>query len=87
MNIYLELFGYLGTAMVLVSMMMSSLFWLRCLNISGSVINVVYAALTGAWPVVVLNAGLILINTVQLCRLKANDHAAMCIADSQEVAG
>ena len=87
MNIYLELFGYLGTAMVLLSMMMSSLFWLRCLNISGSVISVVYAVLTGAWPVVVLNAGLILINTVQLCRLKANDNAAMRISDSQEVAG
>ena len=82
MNIYLELFGYLGTALILLSMMMTSLFWLRCLNISGSVISIIYAVLTGAWPVVALNSGLILINMVQLYRLKANDNAAMGIAES-----
>lgn len=70
MNLYLEIFGYLGTALVLLSMAMTSLTKLRMLNISGSVISAVYAALMGTYPVVLLNVGLILINTVQLIRQK-----------------
>ncbi len=67
MNVYLELFGYLGTALVLLSMMMTSLTKLRAFNIAGSVITTVYALLMGTFPVAFLNVGLI-INTVQLIR-------------------
>lgn len=70
MNIYLELFGYLGTALVLLSMMMTSVVKLRIINMTGSVISAIYAALSNTWPVVLLNLGLIIINTVQLLRLK-----------------
>lgn len=70
MNLYLELFGYLGTALILFSMMMTSLTKLRILNMTGSVISAIYAALCSAWPVVVLNAGLFVINSVQLLRAK-----------------
>ena len=70
MNIYLELFGYLGTALVLLSMMMTSVVKLRIINMTGSVISSIYAALSNTWPVVLLNLGLIIINTVQLLRLK-----------------
>lgn len=68
MNIYLELFGYLGTALIFLSMMMTNLTKLRVLNMSGSVISAIYAALSNTWPVVVLNGGLFLINAVQLIR-------------------
>lgn len=68
MNVYLELFGYLGTALVLLSMMMTSLTKLRAFNIAGSVITTVYALLMGTFPVAFLNVGLIIINTVQLIR-------------------
>lgn len=68
MNVYLELFGYLGTALVLLSMMMTSLTKLRAFNIAGSVITAVYALLMGTFPVAFLNVGLIIINTVQLIR-------------------
>jgi len=70
MNIALEGFGYLGTGLILMSMMMTSVFWLRILNLSGSVISMIYAVLTNAWPVALLNTGLIVINTIQLLRLK-----------------
>lgn len=70
MNIYLELFGYLGTALVLASMLMTDISKLRILNMSGSVISAIYSGLIGAWPVVALNAGLFLINAVQLIRQK-----------------
>lgn len=69
MNIYLELFGYLGTAFVLLSMMMTSVVKLRIFNLTGSIISVIYAYLSGTWPVVVLNFCLALINVAQLRRL------------------
>lgn len=69
MNVYLELFGYLGTALVLMSMMMTSLTKLRIVNMAGSVVSMLYAVLVNTWPVVLLNAGMILINALQLLRL------------------
>ncbi len=69
MDIYLEIFGYIGTALVLLSMMMTSVARLRIVNISGSVVSMTYAALSNTWPVVFLNFGLIIINSIQLVRL------------------
>lgn len=70
MNIYLEIFGYLGTALVLLSMMMTTVEKLRIVNMAGSLISMIYAILVNTWPVVLLNLGLIFINSVQLIRLK-----------------
>lgn len=69
MNIYLEIFGYCGTALVLLSMMMTSVVKLRWFNSAGSLISMVYAYFNNTWPVVLLNFGLLLINIVQLVRL------------------
>ena len=68
MNIGLEMFGYLGTALVLISMMMNSMVKLRILNLSGSVIGMIYAAFCHTWPVVLLNVGMILIHVVHLVK-------------------
>ena len=62
MDIYLEIFGYIGTALVIVSMMMTSMLKLRIINICGGLISLVYAVLRNTWPVVVLNACLVTIN-------------------------
>lgn len=70
MNIYLEILGYLGTALILLSMMMTSVTRLRWLNLCGSVITVIYAFATNTWPVFVLNLSLAGINAVQLFRLR-----------------
>lgn len=70
MNIYLEIFGYIGSGLILLSMMMTSVEKLRWFNISGSVISMIYGALTGAWPMVFLNVGTITINVVQVLRLR-----------------
>ncbi len=69
MNIYLEIFGYCGTALVLFSMMMTSVVKLRWFNSAGSLISMIYAYFNNTWPVVLLNLGLLLINIVQLVRL------------------
>lgn len=68
MNVYLELFGYLGSGLVLLSMMMNSMKKLRILNLSGSVISMLYAIFAQAWPVVLLNVGMIVIHVVHLVK-------------------
>ena len=67
-HILLEAFGYLGTILVVASMMMTSVTKLRIVNMSGSVISAIYAAICGTWPIVVMNVCLFLINGVQLIR-------------------
>ncbi len=64
--IYLEIFGYIGTALVLLSMMMTKLSMLRIFNICGSIISAFYSYFSDAMPVVILNVGLIAINLTQL---------------------
>ena len=68
MNIYFEIIGYIGTALVIISMMMTSVTRLRIVNISGSVISTIYAILVGTYPVVLLNVSLMTINVFQLIR-------------------
>lgn len=69
MNIYLEIFGYIGTALVLVSMLMTSVVKLRIFNGTGALISMIYAFLCQTWPVFVLNLCLLVIQIVQLIRL------------------
>ena len=69
MNVYLEIFGYVGMALVLVSMMMTSVKWLRILNMSGALICAAYGILTNTWPTALLNIGLLIIQMVQLVLL------------------
>lgn len=69
MNVYLEIFGYVGMALVLVSMMMTSLKWLRILNMSGAVICAIYGVLTNTWPTAMLNLGILIIQIIQLLRI------------------
>lgn len=69
MRIFLEIFGYVGSGLILLSMMMTSVEKLRWFNISGSMISLIYGAIMGTWPVVFLNVGTISINVVQIIRL------------------
>ena len=66
--ILLEIFGYIGTALVIISMMMTNVIKLRIINMCGGVISLIYAVIYNMWPVVVLNACLICINFVQTLR-------------------
>ena len=68
MNVYLEIFGYTGTALIVISMLMTSVTKLRVVNICGSVISMIYAAHCHTWPIVLLNLTLIVINVCQLIR-------------------
>lgn len=69
MDLWLEIFGYLGTCLILLSMTMTSMIKLRVLNISGSIISMIYAIICQTYPVVILNLGLIIINIIQIIKM------------------
>lgn len=69
MEIYLEIFGYVGMALILLSMIMTSVKSLRWFNLAGSIISMTYGICTRTWPTAVLNFGMAIINIVQLIRL------------------
>lgn len=68
-KIALEIFGYMGTALVLLSFVMRDIKWLRAVNMAGGLISLIYAICVNTMPVVVLNGSLILINGIQLMRI------------------
>ncbi len=68
----IELFGYLGSAMVVVSMLMSSLVKLRIVNTVGSIISGIYALIIGSFPLALMNGCLIVINVYNLSKLLVN---------------
>ncbi len=76
MNIYLEIFGYIGTALVLLSMMMTSMNKLRIVNIAGNAVTMIYSIVVNAWPVVFLNGGIIIVNVIQLVRARVQNNRA-----------
>ena len=65
----IEIFGYIGSALVVISMLMSSIVKLRVINILGSIISGTYAIICGAFPLVLMNACLIVINVYNLYKL------------------
>ena len=65
----LEIVGYIGSALVVVSMLMSSIVKLRVINTVGSIISGIYAVLCGALPLALMNACLITINLINLWKL------------------
>ena len=66
----LELFGYLGSFLVLVSMLMTSVVRLRVINLIGSAIFATYAILIRSYPTALLNGCLVGVNIYQLLRLR-----------------
>ena len=73
MNIFLEIFGYIGTALVVGSMLMTSVAKLRIVNICGSAIAAIYSLIIGTYPILIMNVAIVIINIVQLvilCRKK-----------------
>ncbi len=65
----IELIGYLGSALVVVSMLMTSVVKLRIVNTIGSAIFMGYALVIGSYPTALMNFCLIAINVYQLWRL------------------
>ncbi len=66
---FLEIFGYLSMLVVLTSMLMEDIKWLRIINSVACAMFVVYGYFHEAYPVVTMNIIVIFIN---LYKLKQN---------------
>lgn len=66
---FIEIFGYIGSFLVVISMLMSSVVKLRFINTIGSTISLIYAFICGAFPLALMNACLIVINVYNLFKL------------------
>ena len=66
-----EIIGYVGSALVVVSMLMTSVVKLRIINMAGSIIFAIYAFCINSYPTAAMQICLIIINIVSLYKLLA----------------
>lgn len=64
-----ELIGYLGSALVVTALLMTSLRRLRMVSFVGALVFTTYATLIGAVPLIVVNVSIMLINASSLYRM------------------
>ena len=69
----IEIIGYVGSGLVLVSFLMASVVKLRVVNTIGSFIFAVYALLIPSYPTALMNVCLVLINLYHLYKLRNSE--------------
>lgn len=69
MGPWTEIIGYAGSLLVAISLMMSSLAKLRWINLAGALAFAVYGWIVGAYPVLVVNGFIVLVNAFYLWRM------------------
>lgn len=72
---WVEVIGWTGSVMLIVSLLQTRVLRLRVLNTMAAVVLVVYNALIMVWPMVTMNAAIVVINIVQMGRLRSALHA------------
>ena len=74
-QVIFEIIGYVGSAFVLASFLMASVVRLRVINSVGCVVSVVYGLLIHAYPTVIMNGALLIINIYFLLRMSKQKSA------------
>lgn len=64
-----EVVGYLGSAVIAISLLVANITLLRYLNTIGCMIMVAYALLISAYPVVLMNCICIVINVYHIVKM------------------
>ena len=76
-----EILGFGASAIVAVSLTMSSLARLRALNLVGSLLFAIYGGLVGAYPVLAVNGFIAVVNVVYLLKMQpGHSHAFELLA-------
>lgn len=73
---WLEVVGWVGSALVVYSLTQARVLRFRWLNLAGSVVATAYNAIVGIWPFVAMNAAIAVINVYWLVRLQRERHDA-----------
>lgn len=69
MGAYLEYLGYLASAVVLISLLMTSIKKLRWINLGGSILFGIYGFMIGSIPTGLMNFGIVIINIYYLIKI------------------
>ena len=67
---FIEWVGYAASAVIALSLLMTSVVKLRIINTIGCILFIIYGTSVGAYPVAIANAIIVLINIYQLIKLK-----------------
>lgn len=73
-GVVLEVIGWVGSAVLVVSLLQTNLHRLRWINLAGCVVLIGYNGLVGVWPMVGLNVVLAAINVWYLARAHRERH-------------
>lgn len=68
----IEAIGWAGSALLVVSLLQSSMMRLRILNLIAAVALALYSALVGTWPMVAMNAAVAIIDIWFIAKLRSN---------------
>lgn len=71
-RIIFEVIGYVGSALVLLSFLMSSVLKLRIINSLGSLASLIYGLLVHTYPTVIMNGALLIINIIFIIKMSRN---------------
>ena len=66
---WFEVFGWIGSILVVVSLMVAKVLRFRVLNLAGALIATIYNAAIGVWPFMAMNAAITIIDVYWLARL------------------
>jgi len=62
MDVWVEVFGWIGSGLLIISLLQGKMLRLRVINSVASAMLVLYNVLVETWPMVAMNAAVILIN-------------------------
>ncbi len=79
-----ELIGYIGSAFVLASFLMASVVKLRIINSIGCIVSVIYGLLIHAYPTILMNGVLLLINLYFLYKMSKENAASYHVYHAKE---
>ncbi len=72
--VWLEVVGWLGSVLVVLSLMLAGVWRFRVLNLVGAVIATGYNAALGIWPFAAMNGAIAIIDVYWLVRLQRERH-------------
>src|SRR3954471_12621753 len=72
--VWLEIVGWVGSLLVIVSLTQARVLRFRVLNLAGAVIATAYNAIVGIWPFAVMNGVIAVIDVYWLFRLHRERH-------------
>jgi hypothetical protein len=72
--VWLEVVGWLGSVLVVLSLMLAGVWRFRVLNLIGAVIATGYNAVLGIWPFAAMNGAIAVIDVLWLIRLHRDRH-------------